>query len=379
MRQRSKRSLAAAGVLALGVSIGAHATSYEYTHIYKDQRALGMGGASVAVGGGPGAVFSNPAGLMRARRGLHIDLLPLRFGGGGNVRGFFDDMSDALDLDDDDEQREAVSELLREYRGRNLHFDSSVFPTITWRGDNLALTAGYLVATQFNGRAHQGFGSEGLLSVNAQGYHGPIFGAAYEYGRFSLGTSVKMLTRHTLNERYTPRELVEYSDDHHPSEFEDDVFDGNAVGLDVGMLYEPFPGHPLKPTLGFSVLNVGGMDFGPAGEIPMTTNVGVSLSPQLPLGFGFTLAADYLDVFGEREQDDDILKRLHLGAEAVVLRRSWADIAVQGGLYQTHPTAGIEMRFALVSLAVTTYAEEVGAYAGQDADRRYLATLTLGW
>ena len=52
---------------------------------------------------------------------------------------------------------------------------------------------------------------------------------------------------------------------------------------------------------------------------------------------------------------------------------------VRAGLYQGYPTFGVDLRLFIVTLNYTTYAEEVGAYAGQDDDRRHLIALNLGW
>ncbi len=378
MRQLKKLSLAAAaGLLVLSVS--AHAVSYEYPYIYKDPRAMGMGGASVAVGGGTRVIFANPAGLARAQRGFEVELLPLQVGAGDNVGSFFEDLSDALDIDDDSEQRQAVNAVLREYRGRNMHLDASMFPNLSWRGDTLTLAAGLIGTGKIDARAHQGMGSDGLLEVDAQGIYGPVFGVAYDTEQFSFGGSVKLLTRHLLQRTYSVRELVERSDDDHDEDFSDDVVDGSAVGIDLGVLYKPWLGHPLSPTLGFSLLNVGGMDFGDAGEIPMTANVGLAIQPYVPFISGLTLAVDYVDIFREYPQDEDILKRLHLGAEAMLWRNTWSDFALRAGMYQGYLTAGLELRLTLLTVGFATYAEEVGAYAGQDKDRRYLLTLSMGW
>jgi len=54
-------------------------------------------------------------------------------------------------------------------------------------------------------------------------------------------------------------------------------------------------------------------------------------------------------------------------------------MALRTGLYQGYYTAGADLRLTIVKLMFTTYAEEVGAYAGQDEDRRYLLSVGFGW
>jgi hypothetical protein len=52
---------------------------------------------------------------------------------------------------------------------------------------------------------------------------------------------------------------------------------------------------------------------------------------------------------------------------------------VQAGLYQGAWTAGASLRLSFLDLAFSTYAEELGAYSGQDDDRRYMASLGFNW
>ncbi|RFA29827.1 hypothetical protein CAI21_08290 [Alkalilimnicola ehrlichii] len=382
-RNNTYNALVVAGALALGVSGGAQASSYEYPSLHKDPRVLGMGGANVAVGGHTRSMFTNPAGLSRVKRGLQVDILPLQIALGDNVNSFGSDLTDALDIDDDDEQREELNAVLREYRGENLHLGLGTLPAVSWRGTvaghDVTFAAGMLADTQLNVRAHQGMGSEGLLAVNGGGVFGPVFGASYDWEQFSFGASVKMLERHGINRSYTVTEIIEYTDDDNDKDFSDDVVDGSAVGIDLGVIYDAMPAHPLRPTVGFSLLNVGDMDFGDAGVMPMTANIGAAIHPEVPYIAGLTLALDYVDIFNGYEQDKDRLKRLHLGAEAMIWQNRLTDFAVRAGLHQGHLTAGVEMRLAAISFGLMTYAEEVGAYGGQDADRRYMATVNIGW
>lgn len=388
----------AGALLATGVfSQSVQALTYEYPTIYKDVRVLSMGGANVAVGGGNSAVFTNPAGLTKMDKGMTVDLLPLNFIIGQNVMDFASDMSDAADMPTDtveqeNAQEEAFLDVLKEYRGKNIHFGFDSHTAVGWRGNNrwmpenddFAFSIGALGSVTTNFRTHQGYGSDGLLEVEARALTGGVFGAAYQRNDIHVGAALKVLSMSKLDRSYTTTDLMDMSDDTKNVEFEDDLYDGNAVGIDAGLMYDYLPESAIRPTFGVSILNIGGMDFGDAGEIPMTVNVGTSIRPQGSFANGYfndkvTLAFDYIDLFNGYEQDSDIMKRTRLGGELLVWDHMLSTLALRAGLYQGQYTAGFDLRLTVVSIGFATYAEEVGAYAGQDPDRRFLATLRINW
>ncbi len=94
------------------------------------------------------------------------------------------------------------------------------------------------------------------------------------------------------------------------------------------------------------------------------------------LGFtAATFAMDYVDIFSQFDQDDDIAKRLRLGVEC----KFYEILFVRAGLYQGYLTAGLNLEAKAVRLDLMTYAEEVGAYSGQRVDRRYAGRFFFGF
>lgn len=375
----------AACVVAAGVIISGQAmagSGYDYPYLYKDPSVMGMGGASVAVGGKNSAVFTNPAGIGRLDSGFTVDLVPLTFSYGKTAKDFVDDMDDALDIDDDDEQLDAVLDVLADYRGDNSHIALETFPAVGWRGQEVAINVGYLGSAKVDMRSHQGYGSEGLLEVDGRLVHGPVFGGAYEQshtrGITTYGASVKLLAMERLDRSYSARGIIDLVDDD-DYDLDDDLEDGSAVGFDLGIMHDFQFDHQLSPTVGLSVLNIGDTDFGKAGTIPMTFNIGASVSPDIRYFDRLVLAADYVDLLNNFEQDSDFMKRVRLGAGLQLWDRRWSAMELQAGLYQGHYTAGADLRLAILSLGFVTYAEEMGAYSGQDADRRYMLSMNIGW
>ncbi|RUM28297.1 MAG: hypothetical protein DSY42_08575, partial [Aquifex sp.] len=93
----------------------------------------------------------------------------------------------------------------------------------------------------------------------------------------------------------------------------------------------------------------------------------------------FTFAFDIVDITKNYEEDEDWGKRLRAGFELNVWNGKWSDFILRLGSYQGYLTAGAELRFAVIRAVFTTYAEEMGAYSGQDDNRRYMFSLYITW
>ena len=88
-------------------------------------------------------------------------------------------------------------------------------------------------------------------------------------------------------------------------------------------------------------------------------------------------AADYLDVtknLGDGD-DDDMYKRLHFGVEGRLAKI----LSLRAGLYQGYTSFGATVDFKLLKIDYATYAEEIGAAAGDSEDRRHAVQVSLGW
>lgn len=363
-------------IALLALPVPAEAITEELPVIYQSPRALGMGGADVAVGGHATAHFSNPAGLAGMQPGWNTLPLLATIGLSDRTRSFIEAADEALDQETDEEQRTELARVVRRFRGENLHADGNALPNASWRGENWAMSLAWLGSATFNARTHQAFGGAGLISVDARTLNGPVVGAAHFSGPWAVGVSVKSLRMRRLRERYSVRELVESND---PGDtVTDDVQSGRAAGFDVGVQYELAPGYHWRPRLGAVVQNLGGMNFGAAGEIPRTVSLGMAVEPPAPRSSRLRLAAEYFDIFHAAGTDRDHRKRIRLGVEWWPWERRRHALALRAGLYQGAYTAGIDLRVHGVRLGLATYAEEQGAWAGQDRDRRYLLTIGVG-
>lgn len=371
-------------LLAASLPLSAQALTFEYPYLYKDPRAMGMGGAGVAVGGSAGSLFSNPAGLAKIdpEVGIEVDLLPLNISYNDNVQSFADAMKAATDSSlTQTQQDQATNDVLRAYMGKNLHFDFQTFPSVAKKGEEIGFAVGYLATGKFDGRSHQGFGTEGLLEVDANATSGPVFGFSYDLmgGDLSVGMSWKNLDRTSVRHNFTARELVEQSNTMGTYIKDNVKQEGSGNAIDLGAIYKLSKDDAWRPTVGISLLNVGGLDFGGAGKIPSTVNVGIAAHPDVGFFNLWTVAVDYVDVFNGYEQDKDIKKRLRLGGEIRFWENPFTGMAARAGLYQNKPTFGADFRLLTFKFMYTTYTEEVGAYAGQDPDRRHMLSFVFGW
>ena len=354
----------------------------EHPYVYKSPRVQGMGGADTAVGGHPGALFSNPAGLVAMRPGWHITPVAISAGTTRRMNRFVSDLDERLDIEDSDEQRDALTELTASYRGRNLHGQLSVLPQLSWqgalRGDRrLAFSLGWLGSARLDARTHQGFGEDGVISVDGRTLSGPVAGAALGQGDWRLGVAAKELRRHRLARRYSVRELVDIAQSSERG-FSDDFVSGRDHSVDLGLQYRLSRRYFWRPRVAVCAKDLGGLDFGEAGTIPETVDVGFAVHPpawgQLE---SVTLSAEYADVLHRIGYDDDHLKRTRLGIRWQLRRQRFTELAFSAGLYQGAPTLGVDARLWPVRMSLATYAEEQGAFAGQDPERRYVLGMAL--
>jgi len=379
-------------VLSLLVPASAFAqqtTSREYPYIYKSTRAMGMGGAYTAVGGRADSLFYNPAGLINIPqdKGWEVNLVNVSAEYGNKVKNFLNDSQDALDTKDlnhdgssDDDQLRAMNDVLAKYRGSNLHMRVSDFTSIGKSYDRWAFGLGGVGSGKLDAMTHQGFGSEGFLEVNADAVYGGLGGVSIAVkDNVFVGVAVKSLHREALIHSFSSRELVDHQDNLSDYIKDDLRKSGDAFGLDAGVIWKFAPESPLKPSFGASVMNIGDLNFGPAGKLPQSVNVGVAINPTLTWARSLTVGADYVDVLNNFKQDKDMAKRLRYGAELQLIDKWPGELALRAGMYENSPTLGFDLRLLIFTVSYAMYTEEIGAYAGQDKDKRQLLTLNVGW
>ncbi len=194
-----------------------------------------------------------------------------------------------------------------------------------------------------------------------------------------LGVTLKALKREAVIHKFTARDIVEKQDDL-DNYITDELRErGRAVGYDVGLIWKVAEDSWLRPSVGVSALNIGDLDFGEAGEIPMSINMGLAVNPRITWFRSLTIAADYVDIMKNFSEDKDTAKRIRYGAELQLFDLLPVEMDLRAGMYEGYPTLGADLRVLTFLLSYTMYSEEVGAYAGQDRDKRQLVTFNFGW
>lgn len=373
------------------VAFAQNPTTREYPYLYKSPRAMGMGGAYTAIGGRVDSLFYNPAGLSNIPKdkGWEVNILNPTVDLGNKSLDFVNDMKDAFDATDtpgdtdntaDDEKMRAVNDVLAKYRGQNLHVDVAEFTSLGKNFDRFAFGLGGLAKGRLDAIAHQGFGSEGILEVNADATYGPVGGFSYGFtDNLFVGLSLKLLHRELLVHNFTAREFVENQNNLEKYITDDLRKNGIAYGADAGVIYKFDQDSWLRPSVGLSVMNIGDLSFGDAGKIPMTINTGVAVNPQISYFRSLVLGVDYVDIAKNYTQDKDNGKRLRYGGELQLFDILPIEMAVRAGMYEGSPTYGADLRLLTFMVTYTKYSEEVGAYAGQDKDERQMVQITFGW
>jgi hypothetical protein len=365
------------------------ATTREYPYLYKSPRAMGMGGAYTAVGGRVDTLFYNPAGLslIPKDKGWEVNLLNLSAEANDDGLKFYRDLQSALDTGDlngdgsaTDDQQRAVNDLLYNYSGKYIHLRVADFSSFGKSGDTLSFGAGALASGRFDALPHQGFGPEGFLEVDSDATYGALGGISIPLGsRVFAGAALKYIHRETVMHNFSAREIVDHAQGLDSYLMDDLRKTGSAVGIDAGAIWTIAPDSWWRPSLGLSVMNIGDLDMKDAGTIPMTVNAGFSINPKIDAFRSLLFAIDYVDIADNYTQDTDAAKRLRYGAELQLFDRTAFELAVRAGMYEGYPTAGLNLRFSVIALSYTFYSEEVGAYAGQDRDKRQLLNLNIGW
>ncbi len=334
---------------------------------YQGIRPMGMGGAFTAVADDENAMFYNPAGLNSIKGYGRFELLNPLVEVSTNTVDFAKDVQDLADAGTDAEQATLAADLLQRWLGEHFRARASVFPNVTFHNFGV----GVLGQGVFDGEVHNPAGSNTLELRGGYDLAGLVSGALgfSPFGTtLRVGLTGKYVKRELLQQSYTANDLVQQDG----IDLDRDLQDGTGFGVDVGLILGL--ALPLNPAVGLTVQNVGDLDLGDAGELPQQINLGFAVRPALPLG-ALTVAADMIDVTKELGSDNDMAKRLHLGAEYAFP----AILALRAGLNQGYYSLGAAVDLRVLRLAYAYSIEEVGGFAGQTPDRRHVAQLSLGF
>jgi hypothetical protein len=346
------------GTFAVVMVWGIYAPAFaeEYPTLFRGVRPLGMGGAFLTLSNDENALFYNPAGLNDVKDARGAILNP--YGAvSENSLGFIRDLQD---LEGTDEA--AVANFLNDHIGEHQHSQATLFPNFYTRNFAFGLLGSATMDLIVRNPANP------EVVTDAKADLAGLVGVAHGFlnQTIQVGVTGKYVRREGVKTVFQAADIVvdfdPFADRTKETDFAFDI--GTKFNLPV----------LFRPSLAVVVQNVGDLDFETLGGIPQQIHLGVGLHPDF-LGLSNTLALEMHDVTKEIESDDDTYKRVHLGAEV----RFPTILAIQAGVNQGYYTAGVTLDFRILTLAAATYAEEMGSEAGQRADRRYVAQISLGF
>ncbi|SFV62779.1 hypothetical protein MNB_SM-4-1811 [hydrothermal vent metagenome] len=369
----------------------------EQAYLYKDPRVMGMGGANIAIGSYSSTVFSNPAGLtnIEKKHGYVIDVLSVGVSLSKGVRS----VSDDFDKVGDDAAK--IEELINKYSGDVFSVQANNYSSVSKNSDLFAWSVGILAATDASTIIHgNGSASGAPVEVAGRAYSGLILGAAKEFdtsiGQVDIGLGMKYIQQTSYE---GPLYISNLQGDNAFEQLQDKYEKtSSGFGVDLGVNYKPFKNSMWHPAFGLSVLNIGslGMDDSYGGQ-PMTVNLGASISPEVGLLDKLVLAIDYVDLLNANKvrvytfeqdagtqsyidyTDDDMMKRLRIGASFGLIDTQLFSAQINVGLYQAAYTVGLDLAVTALKLNFATYQEQIGTGSVDIPDRRYMAQIGLGW
>ena len=334
----------------------------ELPAFYRGIRPLGMGDAFTAVSDDENALFYNPAGLRSQSAEKEVELLNPLF---ELSEGSIDLIKDLSDLDGTNAA--SVTSFLNKNIGKHQHLRVRLFPHL-------------LVPPFAIGILAQGTGDMEIrnpvfpeVETNLRMDVGLVVGGARDFGRGLLGgITGKYIQRKGLIKTYTAVDIAGSSFDP-----EKDLNDRSDFAFDLGGMAHLSEWTPLEkwdPTVGIVLQNITNLDFEESGIHPMQLNLGAAIHPEI--GFVKSVVAlDFVDIAQRLGTDDDLVKRTHLGAEFKFPKV----LSLRLGFNQGYFSGGVTLDFWILRLDFATFSEELGTFAGQRADRRTLAQLSLGF
>jgi hypothetical protein len=336
----------------------------ELVPLYRGARSQAMGGAYTAVADDEQAIFLNPAGLAGVRQpSVHYGVGDLDLSA-----DLYSTVQTALAGVDD-----LSADLLNTLMGQNIYGRGQATPSLVMPNFGVAWISDVQTALYLNNRALP------QMQLGYQRTHGIQVAAAYSntsqyrgrraYGRGSLrfGLGAKLLWR---KGGYYDMPTMTFFQLQEGMALLDKTFGvvERGIGFDAGMQYVHPVNTRLRLSSGLAFTDIGDTVFGGKAS-PQLGNLKAGVAAKYQYRYmGFLLAFDYHHILREI----DWRKKNHLGLEVALPM-----LRVYGGVNQSFLTYGAAFKAWLFDVHLISYAEELGAFARQDPNRRYMLRLDL--
>lgn len=347
------RRLGAIAAIAFGCA--SEAPAAPLAEGWTSVRALGMGNAFTAVADDNDAIFYNPAGLS-AVQGFRWTIADPRAGANG---------VSAYNLYQQYQSNSSPAGLFQSLYGAPIWVGGGAKSALALPGIGIAAFA--------NSDAHFVLSNPAFPTAEARYFFD--YGVATAFALpivpsvLSLGVGVKRINRTGAALDAGPSTLAQLNTTLLQNQLKNR---GTGYGLDVG-LRMTLP-TPIKPMFGIAWKDVGYTAFtfeeGVAAPNPTEPNltVGAAVEVGLP-GLSIMPSVDFR--YADRP-DIQIGKKIGMGVEFHLLL-----LNLRAGLNQGYWTAGVGLDFGLLKFDAATWGVELGEYAGQRQERRYMGQMTI--
>jgi hypothetical protein len=340
---------------AVGLALAAESARAELPMGWTSVRALGMGNAYTAVADDADALMYNPAMLAKVK-GVHWRVMNPRVG--------IDNPNNVQLAGKLTDQSTDVATKINSLYGSNIWTGGGGMSAVTvpYFGFGAYVNTEAGIKAQSPPYAH--------IDTNYYFDYGATLGFALplipEF--VAIGVSTRSVNRTGTTGGIGPATLAQNDINALTNEFKRR---GSAFAVDSGIIFTA-PG-PIAPTVSFVYRNMGYTTFSHqegAGSPP-------SIAPEMIAGAAFKIDLPLITITPSIDyryigQNVATGNNLGLGVEVALPL-----IDLRAGMNQGYYTAGLGLDMGLIRADVATWAVELGAYPGQEADRRYMAQLTI--
>ena len=338
----------------------------EPAFVRESLRARGMGNAFTAVANDEMLFFYNPAGLRSVNYNIY------------EIVGYnFTTNENTINLGNASSSSANLGEMAgyKIYVETNVGLLSHVNSRFGW-----SLFQNALVDIQVRNPVFPYMETRSFLQA---GLAGGMAWSFLDY-QLDLGLGAKLVRRAGIDTKFQvfDEAMIEFTEQNKYTKLEKKFENKTALAPDAGAIYHFDGVHNLHPKAAISLQNIGGLDFGNAGKVPMTMNMGISTESELR-GFDIILAADYHDLTNAQKlvsKGNPITERnIKFGIEI-----GWNKLfnghhlfSVRAGRNGPYNSAGWTMNLFGFKIDVAKYAQEIGGYSGELMDKRKSLQVSL--
>ena len=348
-----------------------HLFAKEPEFLLESNRARGMGNAFVAVANDEYVLYQNPAGLVSMPHNIY-SIVGI---GGTSSKGWIEELGGTLEVTKVKPPKEVDSDKLEVLAGKKIYVEAGTSPiglvglpcgnSCSW---GLSLSA----STIFDILVHNPIFPYFELRAFAQGALLGGFAISFWDYAFDVGMNFKTVRRDGTQREFHAfdSEIVELVEKRNRTPLEETWETATSASADVGFMLH-FENYPIEQRLGGVMRNIGGMDFGKAGSIPMQIDLGYAAEAEW-FGLDFLFALDYHDLANEQHETFSFERNLKFGLEVGILKlfNGHHLLSFRLGQNGAYSTQGATLNLYGIKFDLAYWSQELGEVAGEKEDPR---------